>query len=96
MYLLRIFAIIAFVACGAYATTPPKQVLITFPDDVPQSTVTESKNAVTAAGGQILCTCFPGQALYYFTLQAVSQKHADNILPKSSHLCHFQRYFPNT
>ncbi|CAF9935166.1 MAG: hypothetical protein HETSPECPRED_009682 [Heterodermia speciosa] len=47
-------AILAASALGVGALSPERQVLITYPNDTPDSTMIEAKNVIEAAGGRVL------------------------------------------
>lgn len=50
---LGLFSILAFVAVALAATQPQKSIIITYPDNTPDSIVDQAKNAVIAAGGMV-------------------------------------------
>lgn len=54
MIVYRLLAVLGVVAVGVNGLAPQRQVLITYPNDAPQSDLNDYKTAITAAGGQIL------------------------------------------
>jgi len=48
-----IFSILALVAAVLGATMPQKAVIVSYPDETPDSVVDQAKNAIKAAGGMI-------------------------------------------
>lgn len=54
MKFLRLLAVLSFVVLGANGLEPQRQVLVTYPQDSPQSDLDDYKSAITAAGGEIL------------------------------------------
>ena len=54
MYILKLLAIVSAIALGVNAMAPQRQVLITYPQEAPESDVKEYKNAIVDAGGNIL------------------------------------------
>lgn len=54
MYMFKIFAFLGAIALGVKGLAPQRQVLITYPEEAPQSDLNDYQNAITAAGGQIL------------------------------------------
>jgi hypothetical protein len=48
-----VFSILAFVVVALAATQPQKSIIITYPDNTPDSIVEQAKNAVIAAGGMV-------------------------------------------
>ena len=54
MHFIQYCALANVFALGTSGLAPPRQVLITYPSDAPQSDVNEYKSAITAAGGEVL------------------------------------------
>jgi Mrp family chromosome partitioning ATPase len=50
---LAIFSILALVAVVLGATMPQKAVIVSYPDETPDSVVDQAKSAIKAAGGMI-------------------------------------------
>lgn len=62
---LLIFPVIALFAAGASAITAQKAVIVTYPDDTPDSVLTQAMDAIRDAGGIVtheysnLALCYP-------------------------------------
>ncbi|KAK0508275.1 hypothetical protein JMJ35_009359 [Cladonia borealis] len=54
MNLNWLLAFLGALAIGVNGLAPQRQVLITYPNDTPQATLNEYRNAIVAAGGEIL------------------------------------------
>ena len=54
MNLNWLLAFLGALAIGVNGLAPQRQVLITYPSDTPQATLNEYRNAIVAAGGEIL------------------------------------------
>lgn len=54
MQLLQHITRLGILAVGVSALAPQRQVLITYPNDTPQSDLDDYKSAITAAGGEVL------------------------------------------
>lgn len=50
---LAITTILAVVTVALAATAPQKSVIVSYPDETPDSVVEQAKNAIVAAGGMI-------------------------------------------
>lgn len=54
MNILTLLAFLCLLAFGVNGLEPQRQVLITYPNDAPQSDLDEYKDAIEAAGGVVL------------------------------------------
>ena len=54
MYIVKLLVLLGVIALGVNGIAPQRQVLITYPTDTPQSELDSYKEAIAAAGGQIL------------------------------------------
>jgi len=48
-----LFTVLAFLSLALAATMPQKAVIVSYPDDTPDSIVDQAKDAIKAAGGII-------------------------------------------
>ena len=54
MRFIRVIALVGIIAVGVNGLAPQRQVLVTYPNEAPQSDLDDCKNSIEAAGGQIL------------------------------------------
>ena len=54
MHFLRTITFVAVITVGVNGMAPQRQVLVTYPQEAPQSDLDEYKSSIQAAGGQIL------------------------------------------
>lgn len=54
MLFSNLIALVGIAAVGVNGVVPQKQVLISYPQDTPESNLNSYKNAITDAGGQVL------------------------------------------